>query len=146
MSQTITMRVPDDTADWLRASARRGGRSVSDLGASLLEEARRVSEFAEIEFRTFGGERQVCLTGGLRLWKVIMVAQDYEMDPAQTAAHFNLPVWRVQAAFAYYQAYPQGIDDAVAEVRSQTFELLRRKLPRLERQRAAASAVPEESA
>ena len=55
MSQTVTLRLPEETAGWLKASARRVGRSVSELGAALFEEARRANEFAEIEFRTFRG-------------------------------------------------------------------------------------------
>ncbi len=140
MSQTVTMRLPEETAEWLKSAARRVGRSVSDLGASLFEEARRVSEFAEIEFRTFGGERQVCLTGGLRLWKIIMVAKDYAMDVEKTATHFALPTWKMQAAFHYYEAFPEDIDIAIAEVQSQTFDTLKRKLPQLERHEVAREA------
>ena len=139
MSQTVTMRLPDETAEWLKASARRAGRSVSEVGAVLLEEARRVSEFAEIEFRTFGGERQSCLTGGLRLWKILMVAQGYAMDAEKTAAHFDVSVWKIQAAFHYYYAFPQEIDAAIAEVRSQTFDTLKRRLPQLERQQVTVA-------
>ena len=138
MSQTVTMRLPEATAEWLKASARRAGRSVSEVGAALVEEARRTSEFAEIEFRTFGGERHACLTGGLRLWKVIMVAQDYAMDVDKTAVHFDLPVWKAQAAFHYYEAFPQEIDPAISEVRSQTFDTLKRRLPQIERHRLTA--------
>ena len=145
MSQTVTMRLPEETAEWLKASARRVGRSVSELGASLFEEARRVSEFAEIEFRTFGGERQVCLTGGLRLWKVIMVAQDYAMDVQKTSAHFDLHHWKVQAAFNYYEAFPQEINAAIADVRCQTFDTLKRKLPQLEHHEAVLPADAEPS-
>jgi len=134
MSQTVTMRLSDETAEWLKTSARRAGRSVSELGAALFEEARRMSEFAEIEFRTFEGQRQACLKGGLRLWKLIMVAQDYGMDVEKTAAHFDLPAWRVQAAFHYYEAFPEEIDAQIADVRSMTFEKLKRKLPQLEKQ------------
>ena len=133
MSQTITMRLPEETAEWLKAAARRAGRSVSEMSASLFEEQRRISEFAEIEFRTFGGERQACLTGGLRLWKLIFTAQDYEMDAEKTAAHFDIPVWKAQAAFHYYEAFPEEIDAAIAEVRAQSFDTLKRKLPQLER-------------
>ena len=143
MSQTVTMRLPEETAEWLKSSARRVGRSVSELGAALFEEARRVSEFAEIEFRTFGGERQVCLAGGLRIWKIILTAQDYEMDASKTAAHFDLPVWRIQAAFHYYEAFPKEIDTIIAEVHSQTFDTLKRKLPQLERQTVAAKTDEE---
>ena len=134
------MRLPDETAEWLKASARRVGRSVSEVGATLFEEARRLSEFAEIEFRTFGGERQVCLTGGLRLWKIILTAQDYEMNAIKTAAHFDLPVWRVQAVFHYYEAFPQEIDAAIGEVRAQSFDTLKRRLPQMELQEAASTA------
>ncbi len=136
MSQTVTMRLPEVTVEWLKTSARRAGRSVSELGASLFEEARRVNEFAEIEFRTFSGERQACLTGGLRLWKVIFTAQSYEMDAKKTAEHFELPAWKVQAAFHYYEAFPQEIDDCINEVRSQTFDTLKRKLTQIERHEA----------
>lgn len=143
MSQTVTMRLPDETAEWLKASARRAGRSVSELGATLFEEARRMSQFAEIEFRTFEGERLACLKGGLRLWKVIMVAQDYGMDVEKTAAHFDLPAWKIQAARHYYEAFPQEIDAAIAEARSMTFEKLKRKLPQLERHEVAPSPAGE---
>ena len=134
MSQTVTMRLPEETAEWLKSSARRAGRSVSELGAALFEEARRASEFAEIEFRTFAGERHACLAGGLRLWKVLLTAQGYAMDTEKTAAHFDLPVWKIQAAFHYYDAYPQEIDAVIAEARSQTFDTLKRRLPQLELQ------------
>ena len=137
------MRLPDETAEWLKNSARRVGRSVSELGAALFEEARRMSEFAEIEFRSFGGERQACLKGGLRVWKVIFTAQDYGMDAAQTAAHFDLPVWKVQAAFHYYEAFPQEIDAALDDVRSQTFDTLKRRLPQIERQEVSLAPDKE---
>lgn len=37
MSQTVTMRLPEETAEWLKASACRVGRSVSEWGAALVE-------------------------------------------------------------------------------------------------------------
>ena len=82
---------------------------------SLFEEARRVNEVAEIEFRTFGGARHAFLSDGLRLWKVIFTAQSYEMDAKKTADHFELPVWKVQVAFYYYEAFPKEIDECVSE-------------------------------
>ena len=131
MSQTVTMRINDETAEWLKTSARRTGRSVSEFGAGLVEEARRMNEFSEIEFRTFQGERHACLTGGLRLWKVIMVGQDYGMDAAKTVAHFGLPAWRIQAAINYYEAFPQEIDQTIQDNDDLDFEALKRRLPNL---------------
>ncbi len=145
MSQTITMRLPETTAEWLKTTARQSGRSVSEWGANLFEEARRISQFAEIEFRTFSGQREVCLTGGLRLWKIIFSAQSYDMDAEKTAAHFGLPAWRIQAAFHYYEAFPEEINDAIASIRSQDFQTLKRKFPALERHEVTVNKVAEEA-
>lgn len=141
MSQTVTMRLSDDTAEWLKTAARRVGRSVSELGATLFEEARRMSEFTEIEFRSFGGEHHVCLKGGIRIWKIILTAKKYEMDSAKTAAHFELPQWKVQTAFDYYETFPNEIDEALADAGRETFETIRRKLPRMERHEVVAEQV-----
>jgi nitrogenase molybdenum-iron protein alpha/beta subunit len=115
MSQTITLRLPDETAKWLKDWARRAGRSVNELGTTLFEEARRMTEFAEIEFRTFNGERHACIKGQLQVWQLIMVARDYGMDIEKTAAHFGWPAWKVQAGINYYEAFPEEIDRAIAE-------------------------------
>jgi hypothetical protein len=131
MSQTVSLRLPDTTAEWLRATARRTGHSLNELGAQLLEESRRVSEFAEIEFRSFGGERHACIKGNLQVWQLIEVARNYEMDAAKTAGHFGWPVWRVQAGINYYEAFPEEIDRAIAENQSMDYERLRRLFPQM---------------
>ena len=61
-----------------------------------------------------------------------MVAQDYEMNAEQTAAHFELPIRIIQSALHYYDAFPNEIDSVISELRSMTFEKLQRKLPQLE--------------
>lgn len=131
MSQTITLRLPDTTANWLKNAARRNGRSINELGAVLFEEARRVSEFADIEFRAFGGERHACLKGDLQIWQVIDVAKDYQMDPEKTAAHFGWPTWRIQAALNYYEAFPDEIDTAISENHAMDYEKLKRLFPHM---------------
>ena len=146
MSKVVTLRLSDSTAARLQAVARRAGRSVSETGARSIEEWLRAYEFAEIEFRDFEGERLVCLKGGIRLWKLIMVAQHYDLDPEKTAAHFEFPVYRVKAALNYYAAYPEEIDRIIAENRAVTFEDLQRMLPNIERfsvpRDVAAAALP----
>ena len=88
--------------------------------------------FADIEFRSFQGERHACIKGALPVWQLIMVAKDYGMDAEKTAAHFQWPVHRVKAGFHYYEAYPQEIDQAIADNASMTFDKLKRLLPQLE--------------
>jgi hypothetical protein len=132
VSKVVTLRLSDPTADRLKACARRAGRSISEMGAVALEEWLRQQEFADIEFRAFGGERHACLKGSLPIWQIVMVARAYEMNVERTAAHFEWPAYRAQAAFTYYKADPDEIDEALAENRAVDLEKLRRMLPRLE--------------
>jgi hypothetical protein len=53
------------------------------------EESRRTSAFAQIEFRSFNGERHACIQGSLPVWQLIEVARNYEMDAQKTAEHFG---------------------------------------------------------
>ena len=140
MSSVVTLRLPDETAARLRATARRAGRSVSEIGARSIEEWLRQDEFADIEFRPFAGERHACLKGALPVWQVVMVAEGYGMDDDRTAAHFGWPVHRIRAAFNYYEAYPEEIERAIAENRSVTYDQLKRLLPRIERIQVDAEA------
>ncbi len=132
MSQVVSLRLPDETAERLRVNARRTGRSVNEAAARSIEEWLRQEEFADIEFRNFNGERHACLKGALPLWQLIMVARDHGMDAARTAAYFRFPVSRVKAAFHYYEAYPQEIDQPIADNDAMTFDQLKRLLPTLE--------------
>jgi hypothetical protein len=131
MSQTVSLRLPDTTAEWLRATARRTGHSLNELGAQLLEESRRTSEFAEIEFRSFNGERHACVKGSLQVWQLIEVARNYDMDAGKTAEHFGWPAWKVQAGFHYYEAFPDEIDRAIEENQGMGYERLKRLFPQL---------------
>jgi hypothetical protein len=131
MSQTITLRLADDVAEWLKSSAKRSGRSVNDLGASLLSEAQIVSEFAEIEFRSFAGERHACLKGLLQVWQIIEVGRQLEMNAEKIAGYFGWPVWRSQAALNYYEAFPDEIDEAIAQNQSIGYQELKRMFPHM---------------
>lgn len=133
MSRVVTLRLPDETAARLQATARRAGRSVSEMGARSIEEWLRQNEFADIEFRDIAGERQACLKGASPVWQIVMVAEGYGMDAERTATHFGRPVHRIRAAFNYYEAYPQEVEHAITENRSMTYDRLRRLLPMIER-------------
>jgi hypothetical protein len=131
MSQVISFRLPDETANRFKESARKAGRSVNELGAISLEEWLRQNEFAGIEFRTFNGERHACIKGALQVWQFIMVAQDYEMDVEKTAAHFQWSVHKALPGFNYYEVYSEEIDRAIEENDSWTYEKMKRILPNL---------------
>jgi hypothetical protein len=132
MSQVVSLRLPDETADRLKRCARRGGRTVNETAVRSLEEWLRQEEFADIEFRSFGAERHACIKGRLPVWQLIMVAKQYQMDAEKTAAYFRWPVHRVKAGIHYYEAYPEEIDQAIADNESATFDVLKRLLPNIE--------------
>lgn len=141
MAQVISLRVPDATAERLRTAARLAGRSLNEWGALSLEEWLRQNEFADIEFRSFGGVREACLKSALPVWQAIMVARSYGLDPERTAAHFGWPIHRVQAAFNYYEAFPVEIDQAIEDSRAMTETALRRLLPQMETLTVPATAL-----
>lgn len=132
MSQTVSLRLPDATAERLRRVARRAGRSVNEVASRQIEESLRMGEFADIEFRDFGGERHACIKGHLEVWQLIMIARCYDMDPQRTADHFQWPVRRVLAGLHYYEAFPEEIDLPLAENDAMTVNDLRRLIPDLE--------------
>ncbi len=132
MSPVVSLRLPDETAERLKLTARRTGRSVNEAAARSIEEWLRQEDFADIEFRSIQGERTVCLKAGLPLWQLILVARDYGMDVDKAAAHFRFPSHRVKAAFHYYEAFPQEIDQKIADNDAMTYDRLKRLLPHLE--------------
>jgi hypothetical protein len=132
MSQTVSLRLPDATAERLRRVAKRAGRSVNEVAGRRIEESLRMGEFADIEFRDCGGERHACIKGSLKVWQFIMVARCYDFDPQRTADHFQWPVRRALAGLNYYRAFPEEIDIPLAENEAMTVEDLRRLIPDLE--------------
>ncbi len=132
MSTTLTLRLPDKDAAEVRRIAQKERRSVSEVGARIVDEWLRQNRFPYIEFRSINGERVVCLKGRLEVWQVIMVAQQYENDVARTARHLDLQPEQVQATLDYAAAYPAEIESALAENR-EGFERLKRLLPQIER-------------
>ena len=69
MSQVVSLRLSDDTAERLKFSARRTGRTLNEAASRSLEEWLRQKEFADIEFRSFNGERHACLKAELPIWQ-----------------------------------------------------------------------------
>ena len=132
MSEVLTLRIPEKSANEVRQIARRERRSVSEVGARMVEEWLRQDQFAYVEFRAFGGERQACIKGRLQIWQVIQVARSCQMDVPQTAAHLQLLPEQVEGAFQYYHAYPEEIDHSLAENRV-GFERLKQMFPHMER-------------
>ena len=127
------MRLPAESGKRLRRMANRHGWTPSDASARLVEEGLRRSEFAFIDFRDSPVGRQAYVHGSsLAVWEVMMVARGYRDDAAAVARHLQWPEAKVQAAFNYAAAFPDEINEALAENDAMDFVALKRMLPQAE--------------
>lgn len=133
MSQVVSARLPDHTAERLKRFARRLGKTPSETSAILIEESLRESEFSYIEFRHSPLGRQPYLkNSSLSVGEVIQIAQSYALDEEKTARHFQRPIEWVRSALLYAEAYPSEVQAAIADAQSTNETTLKRLLPQLE--------------
>ena len=134
MPKALTLRLPDGDAEEVHRIARKERRSVSEVGARIIDEWLRQNRFPHIEFRSINGERVACMKGRLEVWQVMMVARHYVGDSKldKTAEHLQLRPEQVRDAFRYAETYSAEIDEALAE-NDEGFDRLKRILPQIER-------------
>lgn len=133
MSQTMSLRLPDELADRLDRFARvlGNGMTRTRAGVLLLDEALREEEFAGIEFRnTAIGRLPFVKDSGMAVWEFIMVARGFGMNAEHTAEYLQCPIRNVKAALNYYEGYRAEIDRTLAD-NDQGEERLTRMFPGL---------------
>jgi uncharacterized protein (DUF433 family) len=129
-STVISMRLPVASGNRLKRMANRYGWTPSDASARLVEEGLRRSEFAFIDFRDSTMGRQACIQGSsLAVWEIMLLVRSYQHDLVATAKHLRWPAAKVQAAVNYAEAFPEEIDQALAEYSAVDFTALKRMLP-----------------
>lgn len=144
MSQVVSTRLPDHTAERLKRLARRLGKTPSETGAILIEESLRESEFLYIEFRHSPLGRQPYLkNSSLALWEVIQIAQSYGLDEEKTAAHFHRPLEWVRSALLYAEAYRSEVQTAISDAQAMNETTIKRLLPQLETMTVSADLSGE---
>lgn len=129
-SMVLSMRLSVESGRRLKRIANRHGWTPSDASARLVEEGLRRSEFAFLDFRDSPVGRQAYIQGStLAVWEVIFLLRRYSSNVAATAKHLRWPEAKVRAAVNYAEAFPEEIDEAMAENESADFESLKRMLP-----------------
>jgi uncharacterized protein (DUF433 family) len=140
-SMVISMRLPAASGKRLKRMANRHGWTASDASARLVEEGLRRSEFGFIDFRDSPAGRQACLQGStLAVWEVMLLVDSYGMNGSAVAEHLKWPHAKVQAAINYAAAFPDEINEAIAENQATGFEVLKRMLPQ------ASEFIPRKAA
>ena len=129
-SMVISMRLPEDSGKRLKRMASRHGWTPSDASSRLVEEGLRRSEFAFIDFRDSPAGRQAYIQGStLAVWEIMLLVRSYKGKVASVAAHLGWPVAKVQAAVHYAEAFPDEVNEALAENDAVGFDTLKRMLP-----------------
>ena len=135
MTQLISARLPDPTAERVKQYAHRKQRSVNETVSIALEEWLRQNEFAFIEFRdTPDGRMAYMKNSRLPVYWVVKIAQGCDMELEKIQAYWpNRPRAWIQAALHYYEVYAKEIDAQIAlHGATSSFEALKRRLPQIE--------------
>ena len=129
-SVVLSMRLSTESGQRLKRMANRHGWTPSDASARLVEEGLRRSEFAFIDFRDSTAGRQACIQGStLAVWEIMLLLRSYKGSIPAVARHLRWPEAKVRAAANYARAFPEEVEQAIADSDATDFETLRRMLP-----------------
>lgn len=115
--QPFSVRLEDRTEKLVEAEARRTRRTKSAVVEAFTEETARTRRFPGIAFRGDDARRRAWVIGsGLDVWEIVHMLEDFGSFEALVA---DTPLSRAQVrlAVAYRDAYPDEIDDAIADNR-----------------------------
>src|SRR5215207_11704686 len=114
--EPFSIRLAAPTDELVAEEARRSRRSKSSVVEELTEESARMRRFPGIGFRDEYPRRRPWVLGtGLDVWELIDVLESYGSVGA-VVDDFPLVTERhVRLAAAYRDAYPEEIDEAIAE-------------------------------
>ena len=118
MATPLSLRLGDDALQRLFFRAKLAGMPPRTLAQRMIEEALRMAEHPHVDFADNGPVRRARLRGtGLEVWEMIDVVKGHEGDLAGAAEQTGKPVELVEAAIAYYGAFPDEIDVLLEENR-----------------------------
>lgn len=121
------------------------GETFSEVAISLLREAVRMRRVPGIVFMDGPVGRRASIAGtGLDVWEVIATFKSVGEDRERLAASYGwLSDRQLSAALAYYDLYPQEIDERIEEEESWTSERVYAEFPYLRPRSVRSSDKPE---
>jgi uncharacterized protein (DUF433 family) len=115
--QPFSVRLQAETEKLIEAEARRTRRTKSAVVEAFAEETARTRRFPGIAFRGDDSRRRAWVIGsGLDAWEIVHMLEDFGSLDA-LVADTPLTSQQVRLAVAYRDAYPDEIDEAVADNR-----------------------------
>ncbi len=112
MGQPLSLRFSSETIERLGSRARRARLPARTLAQRYVEEGLRMDEHPLVRFVEGPAGRRARLVGtGKDVWEVIATVRDNDGDIKEAARYLELSLGLVQAAVAFYGAYPVEIDE-----------------------------------
>ena len=122
-SAPFSMRLSRGLDELVSEEARRTRRSKGAIVESLAEEALRMRLFPGIAFRGADWERRPWVIGtAFDVWQVVDAQRDFG-SVERMVAEGNLSEGQIRLAMAYYERFPDEIDEDVARNRRPLEEL-----------------------
>ena len=121
--QPISIRLSRATDQLVSAEARRTRRSRSAVVQAFTEETARIRRFPGIGFRGDDAARRAWVIGsGLDVWEIVQMLEDFGGVDA-LLRESRLTERQVRIAVVYREAFPDEVDEAVADNRRPADEL-----------------------
>lgn len=115
--EPFSIRLSKPTDRFVTEEARRTKRSKSAIVEALTEEAARMRRFPGIGFRGPEGSRDAwVLATALEVWQIVEAHRDFG-SVERMLAETDLSERQLRLALAYAEAYPDEIEQALAENR-----------------------------
>ena len=113
-SKPLSIRISPGTEELIAAEARRTHRSKGAVIEGLAEEALRARMFPGIAFRGEDWDRRPWVIGtALDVWQIADAYRDLGSVEAMVGAG-ELSERQIRLALAYYERFPEEIDEAIA--------------------------------
>jgi uncharacterized protein (DUF433 family) len=113
-SAPFSMRLSRGIYEYVTAEARRSRRSKGAIVESLADEAMRVRRFPGLAFRGPEPRRPWVIGTALDVWQIIEASRDFA-SPEEMVARTDLAEDQVRLALAYYNEYPDEVDEAIRD-------------------------------
>lgn len=133
-SETLSIRVPQETKIWLERFSRSRG-SISSTASRLIEEAKRHEQFRLVDYRDTHFGRLAYIQGTrVPVYLASMTASDLGNDPQKLAEHYGWPLAKAETVFTYAVAFKDEIERNIADHGELgEFDTLKQMLPTMQR-------------
>jgi hypothetical protein len=126
MAHTFIVKLPERTESWIAQEAERLEQSETTLVETLAEEGARMWQFPGIAFRGAAQNRRAWAIGaGMDVWEIIEAYQALGAG-GRLSAEAEVTEQDLRLALAYFEQYPDEIDQALAANRITLDELVAR--------------------